>query len=180
MINNKITCFNLINKHSNLFFLLNNKNILNLFLTTNLKKKIILLLKYSWFFNTSILVDSIIYNITKCYNRHIKLKLANKNTNISIQSFNQLNKNYNYNLFSIIKINYNSIDKLFYNAWWLERELSELFGIFLINKLDSRNLLLPYNDTSSPLLKSSPVVGFFDKFYNLNTDQIENIVHSGS
>jgi NADH-quinone oxidoreductase subunit C len=65
-----------------------------------------------------------------------------------------------------------SIAELFPNANWLERELTEMHNIFLLNKKDLRNLMLQYGDTSAPLLKSYPSVGTRELSYDSITDTI--------
>jgi hypothetical protein len=47
-----------------------------------------------------------------------------------------------------------------------------LNGIYILNKNDNRNLLLQYNDSTNPLVKSFQVVGFFELFYNLFINSI--------
>jgi len=64
----------------------------------------------------------------------------------------------------------NSITELFLNANWLEREVSELHGIFFSNKKDLRNLMLTYGDTSAPLRKSFPSIGIKEVFYDSTSD----------
>lgn len=64
----------------------------------------------------------------------------------------------------------NSITELFLNANWLEREVSELHGIFFSNKKDLRNLMLTYGDTSAPLRKSFPSIGIKEVFYDSVSD----------
>lgn len=66
----------------------------------------------------------------------------------------------------------NSITELFLNANWLEREASELHGIFFSGKKDVRNLMLPYGDTSAPMKKSFPSVGLREIFYDSITDTL--------
>ena len=63
-----------------------------------------------------------------------------------------------------------SIETLFFNSNWLEREVAEMTGIFFSNKLDSRNLLLMYGDVFSPLLKYFSSVGLYEYFYNIPND----------
>lgn len=63
-----------------------------------------------------------------------------------------------------------TIAEIFVNANWLEREIAELHGIFFSHKKDLRNLLLPYGDTSSPMLKSYPSIGTREIFYDATTD----------
>lgn len=64
----------------------------------------------------------------------------------------------------------NSITELFLNANWLEREVSELHGIFFSNKKDLRNLMLTYGDTSAPMRKSFPSIGIKEVFYDSVSD----------
>ena len=65
-----------------------------------------------------------------------------------------------------------SIAELFSSANWLERECHEMHGITVLGKKDIRNLMLQYGDSSSPLKKSSPSIGFKETFY----DPIKDVV----
>lgn len=67
-------------------------------------------------------------------------------------------------------VNNFSIAELFLNANWLEREVSELHSFFFSHKKDLRNLLLPYGDSTSPMLKSFPSIGTREIFYDATTD----------
>lgn len=58
-----------------------------------------------------------------------------------------------------------SIAQLFSSARWLEREVSELFGVQLLGMVDRRNLLLQYGETSAPLKKSYPSAGWYEIYY---------------
>ena len=70
------------------------------------------------------------------------------------------------------KENIKSIDNLFYNSNWLEREVSEMFGINYFFKKDLRKLLTDYSNIDNPMLKSYPTEGFNDIFYNFFEDQV--------
>lgn len=59
-----------------------------------------------------------------------------------------------------------SLENLYYNFWWFEREIIELSGIFFKNKRDVRNLLLEYNNIYKPMLKEFPSIGIYELFYN--------------
>lgn len=61
----------------------------------------------------------------------------------------------------------NTVEDIFYNANWLEREVSEMFGIFFYKKLDTRNLLLEYNTMNHPFLKNFSCEGNFEIYYNI-------------
>lgn len=79
------------------------------------------------------------------------------------------------------KENINSIESIFFNSNWLERELVEFFNINIINRSDTRNLLLDYNLQANPLLKTYPTEGHQEIFFNhlsynleyVNTEFIE-------
>ena len=70
------------------------------------------------------------------------------------------------------KNNIISIDSLFNNANWIEREASEMFGINYLFKKDVRKLLMDYSNIENPLLKNYPSSGYSDVFYNFFEDQV--------
>ena len=71
------------------------------------------------------------------------------------------------------KVFLNSIDKLYLNSNWLEREAAEMFGLNFLNKKDLRKLLTDYTCLDNPLLKSFPCEGFYDVYYNFFEDQVK-------
>jgi NADH:ubiquinone oxidoreductase subunit C len=73
----------------------------------------------------------------------------------------------NQNLSSI-----NSIDKIFKNANWVERETSEMYNINYLWKNDTRKILIDYSKNEYPLLKNYPSEGFQDVFYNFFENQV--------
>jgi NADH-quinone oxidoreductase subunit C len=81
-----------------------------------------------------------------------------------------LNSKQNIKNHSISWNSINSITELFLNANWLEREASELHGIFFAGKKDLRNLMLTYGDTSAPMKKSFPSIGVKEMFYDSTSD----------
>lgn len=62
-----------------------------------------------------------------------------------------------------------SMDSMYLNANWLERELSEMYGLFFFKKQDNRNLLLDYSWMEHPMLKSYANVGYKEVYYNILT-----------
>ena len=66
----------------------------------------------------------------------------------------------------------NSLEDLFYNSNWAEREVSEMNGVFFFGKNDNRNLLLGYSEFSYPLKKHTPSIGFYNLFYDIVSDSI--------
>jgi NADH-quinone oxidoreductase subunit C len=69
----------------------------------------------------------------------------------------------------------NSIDKIFKNANWLEREVAEMYGIHYTNKKDCRPLLLDYSKNENPLLKDFPTEGEYDIYYNFFENKLTYI-----
>lgn len=59
-----------------------------------------------------------------------------------------------------------SLDSLYKNSNWLERETSEMFSILFKNKYDSRTLLLDYAKKEHPLLKTFASEGNFELYYD--------------
>lgn len=72
---------------------------------------------------------------------------------------------YTYSLNSGQKPFY-SVDRIFKNANWLEREVSEMYNINFYLKTDTRNLLLDYSRNEHPLLKDFPCEGFQELYYD--------------
>ena len=68
--------------------------------------------------------------------------------------------------------NFISIEGIFKNANWLEREISEMYGIFFEFKIDVRKLLLDYSKLENPLLKDFSSEGIVDVFYNFFENQV--------
>jgi len=66
---------------------------------------------------------------------------------------------------------------LYKNAVWLEREFLEMYGGSINSLYDTRNLLLEYSFTDSPLVKTYPTEGFVDIYYNFFTDQLSYVNH---
>lgn len=129
--------------------------------------------RLSTFFNLTTLTDIVLYELN--YNKYlgtgfINFKKSSQTAFLII--FNQLTTNRNFFVFSTIKNSTHSVDNLFLNAFWLEREYSELYGINIDNKEDSRNLLLAYNDTTAPFKKSFSSIGLFELFFNVVLDVI--------
>lgn len=68
-----------------------------------------------------------------------------------------------------------SIESLYLNSNWLEREVSEMFGVYFFNKKDTRTLLLEYSSQENPMLKSFPCEGFSEIYYNFFINSVETI-----
>lgn len=70
-----------------------------------------------------------------------------------------------------------SLDRVFRNASWMEREVSEMFGVNFVNKRDSRSLLLDYSRNEHPMLKDFPCEGHQDIYYNLFEEKLTYVDH---
>lgn len=66
-----------------------------------------------------------------------------------------------------------TLNTLFQNITWAEREISEMFGISFSGKKDNRRLLLDFSFIGNPLLKSYPVTGFVEVYYDVIKQWIE-------
>ena len=65
-----------------------------------------------------------------------------------------------------------SVDGIFKNCNWLEREISEMYGLHFEFKTDSRKLLLDYSKIEHPMLKDFPSEGVRDVFYDILDNQV--------
>lgn len=70
-----------------------------------------------------------------------------------------------------------SIETLYKNANWLERETSEMFSLQYKLKTDQRLLLLDYSKNENPLLKNFPTEGYADIYYNFFENQLNYLEH---
>jgi len=68
-----------------------------------------------------------------------------------------------------------SIDKIYSNSSWLERELAEMFGVNYRSKKDIRSLLLDYSRVDNPMTKNFPTEGYKDIYYNFFENQLTYI-----
>ena len=59
-----------------------------------------------------------------------------------------------------------SLTQFYHGAGWCERELWDMFGIFVVNHADLRRVLCDYGFEGHPLRKDFPVSGFVELEYN--------------
>lgn len=67
---------------------------------------------------------------------------------------------------------YESIDLIYKNSNWLERETSEMYNIYFKNKRDARKLLLDYTLDINPMLKDYPTEGEYDCYFSNIENQV--------
>lgn len=58
-----------------------------------------------------------------------------------------------------------SLTFFFNSAFWAEREVYDMFGLFFINNKDLRRLLTDYGFKGHPLQKNYPLIGYYEIFY---------------
>ena len=68
--------------------------------------------------------------------------------------------------------NLKTLGEVFTTSQWLERELSEMYGLCFRGKKDLRNLMLQYGDSSTPFRKVYPSVGLSELVYDTVTDTL--------
>jgi len=107
-----------------------------------------------------------------------------ENYNISVPRFLRLNNYYsltNRARYTVMnawtKNKLVSCATIYKNAVWLEREISEMYGISIQTIRDSRNLLLEYSCTDNTMVKTYPTEGFVDIYYDFFRDQLCYVNH---
>jgi len=69
-----------------------------------------------------------------------------------------------------------SINTIFTNSTWWEREIWDFFGIFFNNNSDLRRILTDYGFEGFPLRKDFPISGFFEFNFNANKKRVSSYV----
>jgi NADH:ubiquinone oxidoreductase subunit C len=107
--------------------------------------------------------------LTSSYSRHVNF--------LKIYNFIDYRTSYRYILNSLTfrEFNFSSLILIYSNIGWLERELVEFFGVSISDKLDTRNLLLDYHFFWNPLLKTFPVEGYQEIYYNFTSHTLDYI-----
>ena len=68
-----------------------------------------------------------------------------------------------------------SIDSIYKNSSWLEREVGEMYGLKYNNKKDNRSLLLDYSRNEYPMLKDFPCEGYYEIYYDFFENKLQYI-----
>ena len=133
-----------------------------------------LFIKKEIFLNNSFLVEMSAIDTLKYNNLLLKIEKFDLKHRFLVYSLY-------YFYFSKIKItiiqssnnSIDSVDSVFRNSSWLEREISEMFNINFINKKDNRSLLLDYSRNEYPMLKDFPSEGYYEIFYDFFENKID-------
>lgn len=150
-------------------FIYNNCNFITLYIDSkNLNVFLFLLKKYFWF---QVLSELACVDFLK--RKYIFNKLNKNNERFLI---NYVLVSYKYNIYINIATSpkpstttndrINSIELLFNNANWLEREGWDMFGIIFNNHSDLRRIFTDYGFNGFPLRKDFPVTGFVELRYD--------------
>lgn len=161
-----------------------NNNAISVIITGNLLYYITLHLRFSTLFYSSQLVDIFSYEVAT----DSRLSFKKSSSSIVVYNFHLLNNNSKFIFFTKTPsttigsvsdfLSYKnfcslfSIAEVYFSANWLEREVSELNGIFFTGKKDIRNLMLQYGDSTTPFQKSFPSIGLKEMYYNPIKDTI--------
>lgn len=135
-----------------------------------------LCLKQELFYNFSYLVDMSIIDTLKYNKLTTKMDKIFKNNR-----FIKYNIYYFYflksrlTLIQSINNNTTSIDKIYLNSSWLERENNEMYNINYLNKNDSRSLLLDYSRNEYPMLKDFPTEGYEEIYFDFFENKVNYI-----
>lgn len=139
-------------------------------------KPINIILKNELFFNFSTLVDSSIIDTLKYNNLSTKMdKLFNKNRFIYYNIYYLYWIKIRLTLINSLNYSIESIDNIYLNSSWLERENFEMYNISYINKLDNRSLLLDYSRNDFPMLKDFPCEGYEEVYFDFFENKIAYI-----
>ena len=154
------------------FFFLNSENIFKnniiLFLPNFLIFYLILFFKYSYFFKNLVLIDLGVYEVPAVLNNRL---VSYKN--IIFYIFKNYLDIYLF-IFSLVnQYSISTIEILYRNAKWLEKESSDFFNIFFKNKKDRRCVFTIPLFYESPLKKKYPVMGFYEIFLCFFTKKIK-------
>ncbi len=138
-----------------------------------------LILKKELFLNFLFLNEISSIDTSKYFNFQNKLDFFCKTSNIMLYNiyyfyFIKLKLTIFYNI-SSLNDGLDSIELLFKNSNWLERENSEMYKINYLNKIDNRSLLLDYSRNEYPLLKNFPCEGFEEIYFNFFENKVSFI-----
>jgi len=134
-----------------------------------------LFLKNELFYNNSMLTEMSAIDTLKYNNMFPDLDLLKKNRLILYSIYYTYFAKIRLTIIYSIKLNSKSIEKVYKNSNWLERESLEMYGVQFIGKRDSRSLLLDYSKNESPMLKDFPTEGVNDIYYNFFENKLTYI-----
>lgn len=152
------------------------KDNLNFFNSIKPKIKHIIFNQYEFFFKVN---KNKLNNLLEFCSNH---SLSRQDLITDIAAYDKPGKPFRFSvLYNTLSVNYNNrilwsiktktvepietITNIFKGANWYEREVWDLFGIFVQNHPDLRRILTDYGFRGYPLRKDFPVTGFVDLLY---------------
>lgn len=142
----------------------------------------------NWYYGINIfLKKELFYNFSTLIEMSAIDTLKYNNIVPNNEFFNSSNRFIMYNIYYMytlklrltlmqsVKKGVDSIDTIYKNANWLERETSEMFSIYFYNKKDNRSLLLDYSRNEFPMLKDFPCEGYYEIYYDFFENRLSYI-----
>lgn len=134
---------------------IHNHTILFIVFYKNICKILLIFIKLSLnFFKKNIFLNIFFYAAIIIKNKIIK--------NVNVLHYFFILDNSIVSLSSNIKNSIESLDNIFLNLKWQERECREFLGLSFFNKTDNRSLFLWNGFIGYPLKKDFPTIGFFE------------------
>ena len=136
---------------------------------------IVLYIKKHIFGNQSYVLDLTTY--APCNNLPANAVSYKEGLYINIISVYLYHSRLRLHLVSLADCNYplKSLDSIYKNMNWLERESSEMYGLSNYSKGDSRKLLLNYFDNNAPMRKSYNSSASYEVYYDFLDAQVQYI-----
>lgn len=134
---------------------------------------IVLYIKKHIFGNQSYILDLVTY--APCNNLPVNVISHKEGLYINIISIYLYHSRLRLHLVSPVNCNYplKSLDSVYKNMNWLERESSEMYGLSNYSKGDSRKLLLNYFDNNAPMRKSYNSSASYEVYYDFLDAQVQ-------
>lgn len=178
-----LLCFERFKKNIKFFSSAKANNNQLFILIYGLNTQILRLFKNNYRSYMTTLIDITGVDLTKLNNYNIFFNVINwnfyNNYFTRLVYYNILdyknNTRYIFTTLSATDTEYYTLERVFFNSNWLERELVEFFNVNIVYKSDTRNLLLDYNSTANPLLRSYPTEGHQELFFNYLSYNLEYV-----
>ncbi len=123
-------------------------------------------LKNELFYNNSTITEMSVIDTLKYNDTIPEISFLKKNRFLNYSIYYTYFAKIRLTLITTSSISTESLDKIYKNTNWLEREASEMYGIQYTGKRDARPLLLDYSKNEFPMLKDFPTEGVNDIYYN--------------
>lgn len=149
-----------------------NKNIFFLFIKKNWIILLSHILKHELFLNSNSLIESSYIDFNSFFLKNFNFLKFKGMLFLNIFIYQLKIKLIIFTFNNSTYQSFYSLDKIFLNADWLERESSEMYNLKFNFKNDSRNLLLEYSRKEGVMLKEFQLEGFNDVYYSFFENQI--------